>query len=69
MYGPALITAADALRRHGRESELEVLRRMHREQLAAERASRRKARSVARRGRRRLARPAIALWTLVTPRR
>jgi hypothetical protein len=70
MYGPSLITAADAIRAaRAPETELDLLRRLHREDLAAARASRREARRAARPGARRLTRPAIAIWTFVAPRR
>jgi hypothetical protein len=70
MYGPSIITAADAIRTaRVRETELDLLRRLHREDLAAVRASRREARRAARHGAHGLARPARAIWTLVAPRR
>lgn len=70
MYGPPIITAADAiLAARTRESELDLLRRLHREDLAAARAGRREARRIARHGARRFTRPAVAIWMLVAQRR
>ncbi len=71
IHDPAFVTAVHALeRRRGPESELDVLRRIHRQEIAAERARTRELRRAQRRhGASAIARPAFAIWALVDPRR
>jgi hypothetical protein len=71
IHDPAFVTAIHAFEPEGgRESELDVMRRLHRQNVAAERARIRELRRAQRRhGAHGIARPAFALWALVDPRR
>ena len=71
VHDPAMVVAVRALEpRGGRESELDVMRRLHRREVAAERARIREVRREQRRhGAHGIARPAFAIWALVDPRR
>jgi hypothetical protein len=67
---PALVTAVHALeRRPGPESEVDVMRRIHRQQVAADRARARESRRALRHGVHGIVRPAFAVWAVVDPRR
>jgi hypothetical protein len=71
MYRPPMNLRIEHLEatRRAPEREVEVLRRLHREHVAAVRAKARDERQPSLTGARRIARPAAAIWALVFMRR
>jgi hypothetical protein len=71
VYDPAIVTGVHSLApRPAPESEIEVIRRIHRQQVAAERAnSRELGRARNHHGAHGIARPVVAIWALVGSRR
>jgi hypothetical protein len=69
MYRPPLSPGIIRVEQHHRapDREIDIVRRQHREHIAAERAKRREERLAAQPAGRRIANPVAALWAMMHP--